>query len=201
MKRRIVYPVLAIVVSCTVHLYAITGEEAVTRLRSRMYRISTMTGTISWSHSSGMMYTGTFSYKAPGKIYVTFSRPPGKSIISNGRTLWVYNSVSKVCTIQELSGGGSGGIAGIVRGYNAIASPNKAGYTIKLKNNEKKFTDITILVDTSFLLRRVMLKTGNGETLIINLSDVNTGVDIRPDIFDFKVPENAQIIKNNVTIQ
>lgn len=201
MKRRIIYLVLVIAIPCTVHLYALTGQEAVARLRSRMFGIGTMTGTISWSHSSGMMYTGTFTYKAPGKIYVTFSRPPGKSIISNGRTLWTYNSESKICTIQELSGGGSGGIAGIVRGYSAIAAPNKVGYTIKLKNNEKRFTDITILVDTSFLLRRIMLKTGTGETLIVNLSDVNTGVDIKPDIFDFKVPENVQIIKNNVQIQ
>jgi outer membrane lipoprotein-sorting protein len=201
MKKRIIYLVLIIALSCTTDLYALTGDEAVARFKSRMFGIGTMTGTISWSHSSGLMYTGNFTYMSPGKIYVTFSRPPGKSIISNGRTLWVYNSESKVCTIQDLSGGGSGGIAGIVRGYSAIATSSKTGYTIKLKNNEKRFTNITLLVDSSFLLRRVMLKTGTGETLIINLTDVNTGVDIRRDIFDFNIPENVQIIKNAVTLQ
>jgi outer membrane lipoprotein-sorting protein len=201
MKRRIIYLFLIISLPCTAELYALTGEEAVARFKSRMIGIGTMTGTISWSHSSGLMHTGNFTYMAPGKIYVTFSIPPGKSIISNGRTLWVYNSESKVCNIQDLSGGGSGGIAGMVRGYSAIATPSKAGYTIKLKNIEKRFTDITILVDSSFLLRRVMLKTGTGETLIINLTDVNTGVEVRPDIFDFTIPENVQIIKNPVDLQ
>jgi outer membrane lipoprotein-sorting protein len=196
MKRRIIYLFLITVFPLTTDLYSLTGEEAVARFKSRMNGIGTMTGTISWSHSSGLMYSGDFKYMAPGKIYVTFSRPPGKYIISNGRTLWVYNSESKVCNIQDLAGGVSGGIAGMVRGYNAIATQSKTGYTIKLRNNEKRFTDITILVDSSFLLRRAMLKTAIGETLIVHLSNVVTGINIRPDIFDFHIPENVQVIKN-----
>ncbi len=196
MKRRIIYLFLIIVFPLTTDLYSLTGEEAVDRFKSRMNGIGTMTGTISWSHSSGLMYLGNFKYMAPGKIYITFSRPPGKSIISNGKTLWVYNSESKVCNVQDLSGGVSGGIAGMVRGYNAIATTSKTGYTIKLRNNEKRFTDITILVDSSFLLRRAMLKTAVGETLIVHLSNVVTGVNIRPDIFDFHIPENVRVIKN-----
>jgi outer membrane lipoprotein-sorting protein len=77
--------------------YAITGDEALAQFRGRMNSAGKITGIISWSHSGGETYTGAFKYMSPGKIYVKFSSPSGKTIVSNGKSLWIYSSGSNIC--------------------------------------------------------------------------------------------------------
>jgi len=181
--------------------YALTGEEAISKFRNRMRSIKTMSGNISWTHSSGEMYSGSFKYMAPGKIHVTLDSPSGKTIVSNGNTLWVYDVANNICGIQDLGNPGSGGIIGMISGYMGIATPSSSGYTIKLRNDEKYYTDIILLVDSSFLLRRALLKTGTDKTIMIFLSGVRTGVTFNPGIFTFRVPDDAQIVNTPFNIR
>lgn len=181
--------------------YSIPGDEAVKKFQDRMRNIGTMRGTISWTEPSGMLYSADFSYKAPGKIYVKFKSPHDKMIVSNGSQLWVYDSKRNICGIQELKKYGSGGIVGLINGYMAIAKENSSGYTIRLKNSEARYTDITLLVDTSFLLQRIMLRMSTGKHIAISLSNVKTGIKFEEHMFQFDVPNNAEVVKNPLNFQ
>jgi len=193
--------VATLVILCTAgSLYPMTGEEAVSKFQGRMYSIKSMRGTISWTGDSGMMYTGNFKYLAPGRIFVKFSNPSGKIISSNGRKLWVYNPQSNICGVQEV-GGASGGIAGLVSGYSAIAMGGKSGYTIKLKNNERHYSSITLVVDSSFLLKKAVLQTKDGGGMTISLSGVVTGEGMSPGLFDFNPPVSSQTVNNPLNIK
>ncbi len=194
--------ILFIILSITRASYAITGDEAVSQFRGRMNSIGKLTGIISWSNSTGETYTGAFKYMNPGKIYIKFSSPGGKTIVSNGKSLWVYSSGSNICGIQDLSGGGSGGIAALTSGYFAIVTAQgPGGYTIKLKNNEKSFTEIILMVDSTFFLKKAILKSKNGGTYNFSLSNISMTDAVIPSIFDFNVPSNAQVVRNPLNIK
>jgi len=181
---------------------AMTGEEALKKFQGRMYGITTMAGTISWMYHSGQSYSGSFKYMAPGKIHVKFTSPSGRILATNGRRLWVYDSSSNICGVQDVGQGGSGGIAGLVNGYLAIlTSQGPSGYTLKLKNPEKTYSEITLVLDGSFMLKKAVLGGREGDGLTITLSNVRTGVSMIPGMFDFSVPSNAQVVKNPLNVK
>ncbi len=182
--------------------YALTGDEALAQFRSRMNSIGKLTGIISWSLGSGETYTGAFKYMSPGKIHVKFSSPAGKTIVSNGKSLWIYSSSSNICGVQDLAGGGSGGIAALTSGYFAIVTAQgPGGYTIKLKNNERSFNEIILMVDSTFFLKKAIIKSKDGGTYNFSLSNISTSAAVIPSIFDFNVPSSAQVVKNPLNIK
>ncbi len=182
-------------------IHALTGDEAIGRMQACMNGIKTMRGVISWSHSSGYMYTGNFKYMAPGKIFVKFTNPSGKIISSNGRKLFLYDPSSNICGVQELGRGGSGGIAGLVSGYQSIVMGGGGTYTIKLKNESRHYSNITLIVDSSFFLKKAVMKTNDGSILTISLSGIITGEGMSPGIFDFTPPSGAQRVENPLNIK
>lgn len=186
----------------TTELLSVTGDEAVARFRSRMLGVGRMSGVISWTMGSGHQFSGAFKYMAPDKIYVKFSNPGGKILVSNGRTLYVYNPSAGICGVQDLArGSSSGGIAGIVNGYRAICSGGGGGYTIKLKNPEKSYPEIILRVDSSFFLKKAIFKDKNGGGFSFSLSNVNFSPAVSSTLFNFSVPSNAQVVKNPLNIK
>lgn len=181
---------------------ALTGDEAVGKFQARMNSVGTMSGTISWMYQSGQGYSGTFKYMAPGKILVKFTSPSGRILSSNGRKLWVFDSSSNICGVQDLARGSSGGLAGLVSGYLAIlTAQGPSGYTIKLKNSERAYSDITLVLDGGFLPRKIVLLNKAGDGMSITFSNVRTGESMAPGIFDFSVPSNAQLVKNPLDVK
>lgn len=182
--------------------WAITGDEAMANFRNRMAGISKMTGIISWTDSTGSTYTGSFKYMNPGKIYIKFSSPAGQIIVSNGRSLWIYSPGNNICGVQDLAGGGSGGIAAFTSGYLAIVTAQgPGGYTIKLKSNDKTYNEILLILDSSFFLKRAVFKSKDGGSISFSLSNVSTTAPVMANIFSFDVPASAQVVKNPLNIK
>ncbi len=169
-------PIIVMFLLCTTALFSISGEEAVEKFRSRMLRVGKLTGVISWTSLDGQTYSGSFKYLAPDKVYVKFTSPTEKVLVSNGRTLWIYSPGTNMCGIQELAkGSSSGGIAGLVAGYNGIAAGNESGYTIKLKSDEKQYREIILSVDGTYMLRGAILKREDGRIISFSLGCKRAG--------------------------
>ena len=107
-----------------------------------------------------------------------------------------------MCGIQELEKGTtSGGIAGLVVGYDGIASGGDYGYVIKLKSDEKQYSEIILSVDATFLLKGAIFKRDDGRIMSFSLSDVSTAQNVKTSLFDFTVPRGVQIVKNPLNIR
>lgn len=196
MRRSIFIAVpLFLLLIISIPLYSVSGNEALSKFRSRMYSIGSMRGMITLQSNGGMM-TGTFSYKAPGKIHIQFN--DGKTIVSNGRKLWVYNPANGICGVQDLGGGGSGGIAAYVDSYSAIAPGN--GNVIKLSGNNY-YDEITVVTDDTGLLMSATFNSTTGGGFSISLSGVQVNLGLPGGMFDYSVPANAQLVKNPLNIQ
>ena len=201
MKSKLILITILFISICS-DSFAITGDEALANFRGRMSRIGKLTGVISWSSSRGESFTGSFKYLSPNKIYVKFNNPAGKIIVSNGESLWVYSPGSNICGVQDLDPKSSGGIAAFTAGYMAIVtSAGPGGYTIKLKNYSNFYSEIILIVDSSFFLKKATLRSKIGGTYDFTLSNISTEADVTPDIFDFSIPENAQVVKNPLNIK
>jgi len=203
MKNRTLLITLTILISISPlsDILAISGDDAVARFRNRMNGAEKLAGTISWTTANGTMYTGAFKYMRPGMIHVKFSSPPHKTIVSNGKKLWIYDSSSNICGVQDLGHWGSGGIAGMISGYNAVASGGGDGYTIRLKSATRNFPEIVINTDGSFMLRRATLKNKNGDTTSFSLNLLESTGSVSAGMFNFSVPSNAQVINNPLNIK
>lgn len=177
--------------------YALTAEEAVAKFKARMYSAGSLSGTLSWGYENEMQYTGNFKYM-PGKIYVKLSNPSGKIIVCNGRKLWVYNQANNICGVQETAGG-SGGLSGILVGYNGIVMTQQSGYTVRLTKSNAHYSEITLRLDSTFLLKSASLKDKSGNTLRFTLN-----LDSAPVMnshFEFNIPSNAQVVQNPLQIK
>ncbi len=194
--------IIAAIVFTAVQAQAITGEEALARFKGRMLGLGKLSGVVSWSSDSGGQTSGTFKYMAPDKIYVKFTSPAGKVLVCNGKRLWVYNPASNICGIQDLArGSSSGGIASMFDGYKAIASGGGGGYTIKLKNPDRQYSEVTLKVDGTFFLSKAILKNKDGGIFTISLSNVNKSASVGPAMFHFSVPTNATTVTNPLDVK
>ncbi len=195
--QRLTLIIMILAVFSASALFPIPAEEAVGKFRARMLRMEKLTGVISWTSLDGLTYSGSFKYMAPDKIYVKFTSPSVKILVTNGKNLWIYSPVSELCGVQELTpGSSSGGIAALVGGYEGIASGDEAGYVIKLKNDDRVYREIILSVDGTFLLKGAIFKRSDGRVMSFSLSDVSTAAEVNPALFDFKVPEGARIVTN-----
>jgi outer membrane lipoprotein carrier protein len=200
--NRLRIPIIVMFLLGTTSLFSISGDEAVEKFRNRMLRVGKLTGVISWTSLDGQTYSGSFKYLAPDKVYVKFTSPTEKILVSNGKTLWIYSPGTNMCGIQELAkGSSSGGIAGLVVGYNGIAAGNELGYTIKLKSDDKQYREIILSVDGTYLLRGAILKREDGRIISFSLSDVSGQANVSEGLFNFKVPKGVQIVKNPMNIR
>ncbi|MDR3237876.1 MAG: outer-membrane lipoprotein carrier protein LolA [Spirochaetia bacterium] len=180
--------------------FALTADEVMAKFRSRMYGAGSLSGTISWSYGTDMQYSGSFKYM-PGKIYMKFNNPSGKIIVCNGKKLWIYNQSSSICGIQDMGGGSSGGIAGLLSGYNGIVTGQGGdGYTVKLSRpGGGGYSEIILRLDQTFFLKSVSMKDSSGNQLRFSIT-LDTGT-VFSSQFEFSVPSNAQVIKNPLQIK
>lgn len=187
----------------TKNLQALSSDEIIANLKAKMYSSGSMTGNISWSSSGGTAYQGSFKYLAPGKIYVKFTSPPGKTIVTNGDKLWIFDPASNICGIQTLGKGNSGGIAGIISGYQGSAiQQGGSGYLVKLTGGPgKHYQKITLFVDTNFMLKRVTFTKDPANEFTIVLSNVDTSVKLSPGFFEFNTPSSAQVVLNPLDVK
>jgi outer membrane lipoprotein-sorting protein len=202
MKKILFAVLVTMAVIIPVSIQALTGDEAVEKFKARFYSAKTMKGVISMSYSSGEMYTGSFKYMTPGKFDIKLSVPSGKEIVTNGKKLWVYDKSNNICGVQDVDKTLSGGVAGFINGYMAIATPSGAADTIiKLKSPNKFYRDISITLDSSFMIKKAVFRNEKGDGFAVTFSNVTINEQIAPGVFDFSVPPNAQLVKNPLDVR
>jgi len=197
MKIKIIATTILIIAQ-TASGFALTADEVMQKFRGRMYGAGKLSGTISWESDRGMPHSGSFKYM-PGKIFVKFNNPSGKVIACNGKKLWIYNPNNNICGVQDV-GGGTGGIAGLLSGYNGIVTGQGAdGYTVKLSKPNAAFPEVILRLDQSFFPKSILLKNRNGNQLQFKIA-LDSGAVLNSQ-FEFNVPANAQVIRNPLQIK
>ncbi len=201
--------------------HPVTGDEAFEKLKERLANITTLKGKITISYQSGEIYTGDFQYMPPGKIYIKFTDPPGKVIASNGRKLWAFDSTTEVCGVQELYMEDKekdeelseeekakkeqkikGGLANLFYYFKpTLTYEGPIGYLIDLKQERRQYPEVSLSLDKTFMIVEAYFKNKNDNNFSVRFSNFKFGEKIFPDLFNFNVPSNAQVVKNPLDIR
>lgn len=199
MKIKYFFIPVLLVLAAAAPVFSMTAEEAMGKFRARMNIQEPISGVISWTMSDDVQCTGSFKYM-PGKFYLKFTNPAGRIIVCNGKKLWIYSQSSNVVGIQTLSDKQSGGLVSLLYGYTGIVTQDGDGYTVKLKKDDAYYPEAVLSLDSTFFLKRLVIKDKKGNVQRFSISSIETG-SVMKNHFEFSVPANAQVLKNPLDIQ
>ena len=165
---------------------------------------------------------GVCLYKKPSKVRYNFSSPAGDTIVSDGKTLWIYihklQAVGKQdLTVEKNTGSGpvfttasAEGLNRLFRKYHykfdTISQPRQVDprdpneyFVLELEQREKigGFEKMILYVDAkSYLIRRADATDGRGKETSIVFSNMDIGRELEDGLFNFHISGNAKIVNN-----
>jgi len=140
----------------------------------------------------------------PGRFNWSYETPYRQRIVSDGKTLWVYDADLAQVTINEVKLGNvdsPGRLLGddvdVDASFEVIDLPGKDGVEwlrLKPKASGQQFNDIELgLRDGKVVAMR--LKDNLGQTTVISFSELVHNPAIDPKVFNFEAPSGVDIIR------
>lgn len=148
-------------------------------------------------------FKGTMKVERPGKFFWETSSPSKQTIVTTGKTVWIYDPDLQQAVRQSLDEQVSntpalllsGNTSQIMQSYR-VTQPNKAKtyYTLYPKNNEGAFQSLTISFGTNKAPSLMILEDSLGQTTYVKFSNVKVNASIPASTFNFTPPKGTDII-------
>lgn len=187
------------------------AERVITELQKRYESIDSLEAAftqevVSRHTKSAEKYEGAVYLKKPGKMKWVFARPTKDVIVSNGKTMWIFQSdlnqvfetpVGKAASnlaIDFLSGLGS-----VKKDFELTKEEDKgAVFILKLvpRTPQPNIMRLTIEVDKkSWFAVRATIEDSFANTTRLTFRDIKTG-EARPDsFFEYTPPKGARVLR------
>jgi outer membrane lipoprotein carrier protein len=144
----------------------------------------------------------------PGRFRWHYAEPFEREIVSDGERLWMFDAELEQVTVALLAGGLGATPAGILTGDTAVfekfvvdglVETNDGIVWIDLtpKQAGSDFSTMRFGFDDDQRLVRLMLFDQLGQTTAIVFNDVKVNPEFADDLFEFVVPENADVIEQS----
>lgn len=146
---------------------------------------------------------GVLYMQNPGKFYWSYQSPYIQSIITNGKTLWIYDEDLEQVTIKDVSGSLDDTPAAILSGTENLEShyivkdkgiiEGLNMFELNPKNAENQFQSIHIGFHGETLFMMVMYDN-LGQITRVNFKTPVRNVLVDKALFEFSVPDNVDVI-------
>lgn len=147
--------------------------------------------------------SGTLYLQRPGKFNWQYREPYEQEILTDGRTLWIYDKDLEQVTIRDVQTGLQdtpaailGGTADIDDLYEIIDMGDVEGYNwvrLRALRDDGQYSDVRIGFDGDRLGMMVMFDN-LGQTTRIDFEDSELNVAIDPNVFNFSPPPNVDVL-------
>lgn len=148
-------------------------------------------------------FKGVMKVERPGKFHWQINSPVKQTIVSTGRTVWIYDPDLKQAVRQSLDEQVantpalllSGNTAQIQQAYR-ISQPDqsKTYYTLYPKNKEGAFQSLTISFGAKNAPTLMILEDSLGQTTHVRFSNTKVNAKIPASTFNFTPPKGTDII-------
>ena len=148
-------------------------------------------------------FKGQMHVERPGKFHWQTNSPVKQTIITTGKTVWIYDPDLQQAVRQSLDDQVantpalllSGNANQIMNAYR-VTQPNKAKtyYTLYPKDKEGAFQSLTISFGAQNAPTLMILQDSLGQTTTIRFSDTKINSKIPAAIFNFSPPAGTDII-------
>lgn len=148
--------------------------------------------------ASGMLYL-----QRPGKFHWQYQQPYEQQILTNGETLWIYDSDLEQVTVRDVASNLQstpaailGGTANIDELYEITDMGELEGaHWVRLSSldDESQYSDVRLGFEANEL--GMMIMSDNlGQTTRIDFSNTQRNVELDENLFDFDAPENVDVL-------
>lgn len=158
--------------------------------------------TLSAQHMN-QSFKGVMNVERPGKFSWQINSPVKQTIVSTGRTVWIYDPDLQQAVRQNLDEQVantpalllSGNTAQIQQSYR-ISQPDKTKtyYTLYPKNKESAFQSLTISFGAKNAPTLMILQDSLGQTTHVRFSNTKMNPKIPASVFNFTPPKGTDII-------
>lgn len=150
---------------------------------------------------------GVLRLQQPGKFNWSYETPYAQKIISNGDVIWIFDEDLDQLTIKKIGDSLDETPAGIILGNNDISEHfvqlNMGvieGYNwidLTPKNHEAQYSNVRIGFNNA-QLGMMIIQDSLGQTTRIDFIDVKKNANFSPDVFEFEVPDDVDIIDETI---
>lgn len=154
---------------------------------------------------------GEVWFKKPGKMRWNYYRPAKDQIVSDGNTIWLYNSDEKQVVRSPLekvvdvptTNTFLSGLGNLKEQFNAQFSEPKSvdengNYLIILtpKKSDEQYDKVTIAVDRkTMVVKDIYLYDPFGNVTKVKLENMEVNKGVPDSLFKFKVPKGTEVIE------
>ena len=148
---------------------------------------------------------GEFSFSRPGKFRWHYLTPYEELMITNGKTLWLYDTELEQVTIKTLTTALPATPASLLFGntdfskdFNVkdIASKDALAWLVATpKDSASSFSEVRIGFMKQ-LPAAMILRDNFGQETHLLFSDVKRNVEIQRSLFEFKVPKGVEVLED-----
>ncbi len=151
---------------------------------------------------------GTLTVRRPGKMRWEYRIPDIQTIVSDGRTMWIYrpsdNQVMVGKAPEFFSGGKGAGFLSDVRqirkSFNIVLqkAENEAYFRLRLvpKKESPDLADVVLSVaKNSYQVDQVLTHNAYGDETQITLSDYQFNLDPKESLFTFEIPKGVDVVR------
>lgn len=148
-------------------------------------------------------FKGEMKVARPGKFYWETSSPSKQTIVTSGKTVWIYDPDLQQAVRQNLDDQVantpalllSGNTSQIMKSYR-VTQPNKAKtyYTLLPKSRDSAFQSLTISFGVNKAPSLMVLEDSLGQTTYVRFNNVKVNPSISMATFNFTPPKGTDII-------
>lgn len=210
---------LPLVVSSTVMAKPATEQQATNNLVKQLSGITSLTANFEQTTQSNtpkaaqnktltaqhmnQTFSGVMKVERPGKFYWETTKPSKQTIVTSGKTVWIYDPDLQQVIRQNLDEQVSntpalllsGNASDIMKAYR-VTQPNakKTYYTLFPKDTEGAFQSLTISFGTNKAPNLMILQDSMGQTTQIKFKDVKVNPKLPAKTFEFDIPAGTDVI-------
>jgi outer membrane lipoprotein carrier protein len=151
---------------------------------------------------------GSLTVKRPGKMRWEYTIPDVQTVVSDGRTLWVYRPADNQVMVGKapayFSGGKGAGFLSDIQQVRksftieVLKAENEAYYRLRLtpRKTSPELADVILSVKKNdFQVDQVITHNAYGDETQITLSDYRFNINPKDTLFTFTPPEGADVVK------
>ncbi|NAR50188.1 outer membrane lipoprotein chaperone LolA [Acinetobacter haemolyticus] len=148
-------------------------------------------------------FKGVMKVERPGKFYWEITSPAKQTIVTSGKTVWIYDPDLQQAIRQNLDDQVantpalllSGNTNQIMQSYR-VTQPDrtKLYYTLYPKQDDSTFQSLTISFGANRAPNLMILQDSLGQTTYVRFSNVKVNQAIPASVFNFEPPKGTDII-------
>ena len=148
-------------------------------------------------------FKGVMKVERPGKFFWETSAPSKQTIVTTGKTVWIYDPDLQQAVRQSMSDQVantpalllSGNTSQIMQSYK-VTQPDrtKTYYTLTPKSNDSAFQNLTLSFGANSTPTLMILNDSLGQTTTVRFSNAIKNANIPASTFNFTPPKGTDIV-------